>query len=319
MFPIDHRAGRVAALVGPVDGLAGFEAVVEFVRNLDRAGRYRLLHSIEIFIDTTRLLADTHLEVAHVTFGVHHLSAGVNSDIGFSQDELDQAMQQGAGIFSRGEDILPLSHVPAQEVAFFHQRGFQPQTGDVQRRSQSGHPATDHQSVFGSFKLHRFQRPHLAGLGDPGRHHAHGLLCGLLRVVVMHPTILLSQADVIIKVGVQPRPFHRLPECLLMQEHRASANHDPVYALLGDIVSDQFLAWIGAHEHVTARDDHIRQLAQSLGGKFTTHHITDVAATVASVNADTNFFFGLVVFFRLFRQRLFRHRPRSSFLKPKQA
>ncbi len=159
-------------------------------------------------------------------------------------------------------------------------------------------------------QAHRLQRFHLARLGNPGRHQADGFLSGFFGFIVMHPTGLLAQADVIIQVGVQPGAFQCAAERLFMQENGAGADDHAVDAFLLNIVNDLLLSGIGAHEHVRARNNDTGPFLQHARYHLTFHHIANVAAALTNIHAHARLIlFGIL---RLCVDNFLRHIPRSS-------
>ena len=118
-------------------------------------------------------------------------------------------------------------------------------------------------------------------------------------IVMMHPTILLPKANVMVIVRIQPDPAHGSPKSLFVQRRGTSAHHHPIDAFFPDIGFDQRLSGIRAHRHICARDNHIIQLSQCLSDFLTIDHITDIAATIADVYANSNLGIGYYLF-RLF-------------------
>ena len=108
-------------------------AVGDFLGSGERPSQFSGGESCKTPIHEARLLADGDIKITHIPAGCDHLSPGVNGDIGFSQHPVDQVVQQRACIFPGRENMLPLSHVSAQEGGFFNQGDFQPAAGDIQR------------------------------------------------------------------------------------------------------------------------------------------------------------------------------------------
>ena len=74
---------------------------------------------------------------------------------------------------------------------------------------------------------------------------------------MVSPAILLAQTDMMIQIGIQPGPGHRVAEGCLVQERRARADDHAVDALFADVVLDHGLPGVRAHEHVGAGNHHV--------------------------------------------------------------
>ena len=105
----------------------------------------------------------------------------------------------------------------------------------------------------------------------------------------MHPAILLPQSDVVVQVRIQPGALYGPPEGLLMQENGTCSHDDPVDTVFFNVVGDQLLARIRAHELIAPRNDDVGKCPERFRDQITAHGIADVAATIADINADARF------------------------------
>ena len=117
-----------------------------------------------------------------------------------------------------------------------------------------------------------------------------------LGVVGVHPRVVLADVDHLEIERVQPSGGHGVAEGVLVQLRRAGRNNDAVKPVLADVLPDQFLAGIGAHVFVIAREDDPGKFADIFRDRRTVHDATDVVAAVADVKADANIAVGMVHF-----------------------
>jgi hypothetical protein len=72
-----------------------------------------------------------------------------------------------------------------------------------------------------------------------------------------------------------------------MQEGSTGGNHNAIEILLEDVFADGVLAWIGADKGVNLGDGDAWNQAHRLRHTIHIHHIGDVSAAPADVNANS--------------------------------
>ena len=109
----------------------------------------------------------------------------------------------------------------------------------------------------------------------------------------------------LVDIGVGPGPDESLAEGGFMQTGGAGGHHHPIYQAAFEIFDDQFLAGIGAHEHIGPGHHHPRHLAGLLADLFHVHGVGNITAAIANVDPDFAFRDRIRVFFR-------HHQPFST-------
>jgi hypothetical protein len=104
----------------------------------------------------------------------------------------------------------------------------QAQVGEGQGGPQSGDAGTDDQHPRDGLHLEVLQGFTEARVGDPGPHQLDGLAGGPFRVVGVCPGALLTQVDLGVHVGVEPRPLGYAPERQLVEGRGTGGHHHAV-------------------------------------------------------------------------------------------
>jgi hypothetical protein len=122
------------------------------------------------------------------------------------------------------------------------------------------------------------------GLGDGGRHQTARFGRGLIAVV--HPADLFANVGVLIKVRVHVGALDGSPKRQLMQAGRAGGHHHPVNLTGFNVLLDQFLARVRAHEHIGVRGADSRNFFNVFLQLLNIHMVGNIAAAMAYVYAD---------------------------------
>jgi hypothetical protein len=101
----------------------------------------------------------------------------------------------------------------------------------------------------------------------------------------MDPADMLADVGMIVNIGIHPGPDQGIAEGGFMKTGRAGRHHDPVDGTVFQILHDQFLARVRAHEHVGPRHGHTGQFSHPVTDSLHINVIRYISTAVADVNA----------------------------------
>lgn len=104
--------------------------------------------------------------------------------------------------------------------------------------------------------------------------------------VLGDPRHLLPHVDVLEQELVEACAGNRAPERELMEGRRTRGNNHAIQPQLLDLLLDQPLTRVGAHEHLSRGKDHAGELADLVGHPLDIDDVRDVPATVTDEHPD---------------------------------
>ncbi|OPZ85249.1 MAG: hypothetical protein BWY76_01490 [bacterium ADurb.Bin429] len=284
-----HRRGGLRE--GHVDRLALRQAVVELVVEpalFEDAGFHAgVAAHAEVFFHVARLAAHLHAEVAHVAGHLRHFRVGPQRDVRVHPHQRHFRGEDAGRAVEGGEGLVELRHVAADGRLALHQVDLLAGVGQRQRRVDAGDAAAHHQHV----RLHRhplaLQRLVPAHAGYRRGDQCPRLLGGGC-FIRRHPTHVLADVGHLEKERVDAALRRRATEGSLVHQRRAGRHHDAVQPVLADILLDELLPGVGAHEFVIARHDDAGERCRELRHVRHVHFAGDVDAAMANIHPDAD-------------------------------
>ena len=278
------RHGLRERLVGD---RAGAEAVVELGQDpvpgavLDA----EIAAGTGVLVDVAGLPAHLDPEVAHIAGDLLHLAEGQQVDVRVLADLHHLRSEDAGRAVERREGLVELGHLAADARLPLHQVDMLAGVGEGERRMDPPDPAADDKHV----RVHRRAAPVQLLVRGNAPHRAGDERARLRRRVPAiggHPAHVLADARHLGVKGTDPAGLRRPPERRPVHERRARGDDDPVHQAVADVLLDQLLARVRAHELVVARDRHARQRGGERDDALDIHLAGDVMAAVAHVHAD---------------------------------
>ena len=278
---LGHGLGK-----GNVNGPAGIQPQIEFVRNLFLGTLLGTQAAAGAFgcIYKTSLLADGHLEIAHKSLHRRHLRVGVDVDF-LILGTVHHLWCQNAGSAVQGwEGLINLGHLAANGGLLFHNVHLKACIRNIQCGLDSGNAAADDQRTL----FHR------TGSGLQGRIQ-HNLCNGSsaqddglfrsLRFILMNPRALLSDVGNLYHIGIQASLFTGFAEGVFVHSGRTGTHHNTSKTKLTHLLLNQILAGLGAHILIICGEHNAGFLAECLRNRLHVHRCCNVTAAPADKNA----------------------------------
>ena len=160
-----------------------------------------------------------------------------------------------------------------------------PACGQVGGGAQPGDAGADDRHARRRVDADGLERPQAPALATAAATSDVGL-GRRLGLVVGRPADLFADVDVLVEVRVEPAPLEHTAERGLVQLGEQAATTTRSSCSLFDVLGDQALARVRAHEHVGARNGHALKRARSRDHLLDVDDVGDIAAAVADVHTD---------------------------------
>jgi hypothetical protein len=167
-----------------------------------------------------------------------------------------------------------------------NQRHRQSDPSQSQGRAHAGKPTTDHRHSPLSGNKDRLKWVLQDSCAHPCPNQARRLRGGRFVVALVYPGRLFAHIHVLIQVRVQSGLLHGAAEGAFMESGRTSGYHDAIDTLVPNVIDDQVLPRIGAHEDEVLRSDNVGIETGDGGHRLHIHDVRNVPAAVTDVDAD---------------------------------
>ncbi len=175
--------------------------------------------------------------------------------------------------------------MPTDGGLALHQGDRVARVSQLQRGLDAGDATANHQRARVNRHAMRLQRL-LASHPVHGASHQRLRLLRRRRGVQGDPGALLPDVGHLHQVRIEAGAAAGPPEGRLVQLGRAGGHDDPGQTQLLNILLDELLARLGAHEPVMPADGYSRERCREPGDAFHIDRVGDVGPTVAHVDAD---------------------------------
>ena len=234
---------------------------------------------------------DLGREVAVESLEFDQLGVEKEADIGMALDPRNPGLQYVLGGVQIGRRQAQPGDVAAEMILLFDQENLLSRIGQFQRRTHSGDAAADDHgggahrrgtAFQGFLELDPLNRRMDQGLGLFGGGHR----------ILVDPAALLANVGHLQHVRVQPRPLDGAAEGALVHARAAGSDDQAGQPVLMDVLGNHLLSRVGAHVLIPTGLDHARDSQCKFSNRRHIHHLCDVGAAAANVNANPLFCHG---------------------------